>query len=86
MDMTLSDLRRLTLAATDGNLGSLVNLCFDDRSWAIRYLVVDASSWFPSLLLSDCLIWRDQRPETPADLSRPVGGCRRDRAGTREDL
>ena len=48
MDMTLSDLRRLTLAATDGNLGSVVNLCFDDRSWTIRYLVVDASSWFPN--------------------------------------
>ena len=47
MDMTLSDLRRLTLAATDGNLGSVVNLCFDDRSWTIHYLVVDASSWFP---------------------------------------
>jgi hypothetical protein len=48
MDMTLSDLRRLTLAATDGNLGRVVNLCFDDRSWTIRYLVVDASSWFPN--------------------------------------
>jgi len=47
MDVTLTDLRRLTLAATDGNLGSVVNLCFDDRSWTIRYLVVDASSWCP---------------------------------------
>jgi hypothetical protein len=47
MDVTLTDLRRLTLAATDDNLGSVVNLCFDDRNWTIRYLVVDASSWFP---------------------------------------
>ena len=47
MEKTLSDLRRLTIAATDGNLGSVVDLCFDDRSWTIRYLVVDAGSWFP---------------------------------------
>jgi sporulation protein YlmC with PRC-barrel domain len=47
METTLSDLRRVTIAATDGNLGSVVNLCFDDRSWTIRYLVVDAGSWFP---------------------------------------
>jgi hypothetical protein len=40
-------LRRLTIEATDGNLGSVVDLCFDDRSWTIRYLVVDAGSWLP---------------------------------------
>lgn len=43
----VSDLRRLTITATDGNLGSVADLCFDDRSWAIRYLVIDAASWFP---------------------------------------
>jgi uncharacterized protein YrrD len=43
----VSDLRRLTIAATDGNLGSVVDLCFDNRSWTVRYLVVDAGSWFP---------------------------------------
>jgi uncharacterized protein YrrD len=43
----VSDVRRLTIAATDGNLGSVVDLCFDDRSWTVRYLVVDAGSWFP---------------------------------------
>src|SRR4029453_11358692 len=48
METTLSDLRRVTIAVTDGNLGSVVNLCFDDRSWTIRYLVVDASSWLPN--------------------------------------
>ena len=47
METTFSDLRRVTIAATDGNLGSVVDLCFDDRSWIIRYLVVDARSWFP---------------------------------------
>src|SRR5687767_10260721 len=43
----VSDLRRLTIAATDGNLGSVEDLCFDDRNWTVRYLVVDAGSWFP---------------------------------------
>jgi uncharacterized protein YrrD len=47
MEKTFSDLRRLTIEATDGNLGSVVDLCFDERSWTIRYLVVDAGSWFP---------------------------------------
>ncbi len=47
----VSDLRRLTIAATDGDLGSVVDLCFDDQSWTVRYLVVDAGSWFPRWVL-----------------------------------
>ncbi len=43
----VSDLGRLTIAATDGNLGSVVDVCVDERSWTVRYLVVDAGSWFP---------------------------------------
>jgi sporulation protein YlmC with PRC-barrel domain len=44
---SVSDLERFTIAATDGNLGTLGDLCFDDRSWAVRYLVVDAGAWLP---------------------------------------
>jgi sporulation protein YlmC with PRC-barrel domain len=43
----VSNLGRLTIAATDGSLGSVVDLCVDERSWTVRYLVVDAGSWFP---------------------------------------
>jgi uncharacterized protein YrrD len=43
----VSDLQRITIAAPDGNLGSVRDLCFDDRSWTVRYLVVDAGTWFP---------------------------------------
>ena len=43
----INDLTRFTIAATDGNLGSVRDLCFDDRSWAVRYLVVDAGPWLP---------------------------------------
>ncbi len=43
----ISDLKRFTIAATDGNLGSVSDLYFDDRSWAVRYLVADAGPWLP---------------------------------------
>lgn len=43
----ISDLRRFTVAATDGTLGSVGDVCFDDRSWTVRYLVVDAGNWLP---------------------------------------
>ena len=43
----ISDLKRFTIAATDGNLGSVGDLYFDDRSWAVRYLVVDTGPSLP---------------------------------------
>jgi sporulation protein YlmC with PRC-barrel domain len=43
----ISDLRRFTIAATDGNFGSVGDVYFDDRSWSVRYLVVDAGNWLP---------------------------------------
>ena len=44
---TINALKRVTIAATDGNLGSLSDVYFDDRSWAVRYLVVDAGWRLP---------------------------------------
>jgi hypothetical protein len=44
---SVNDLRRVTIAATDGELGSVRDLYFDDLSWAVRYLVVDTGSWLP---------------------------------------
>jgi sporulation protein YlmC with PRC-barrel domain len=43
----ISDVKRFAIAATDGNLGSVSDLYFDDRTWAVRYLVVDAGPWLP---------------------------------------
>ena len=43
----ISDLRRVTIAAMDGELGSVRDLYFDDRSWTVCYLVVDTGSWLP---------------------------------------
>ena len=41
----ISDLKRFTIAATDGILGSMTDLYFDDRNWAVRYLVVEGGNW-----------------------------------------
>jgi hypothetical protein len=34
------------IAATDGDIGHLEDLLVDDRTWAIRYLVVNTSNWW----------------------------------------
>src|ERR1035438_10671731 len=38
-------LKDYVIRATDGELGSVVELYFDDETWAIRYLVVDTGGW-----------------------------------------
>lgn len=47
MLLTLGDLRRVRIAATDGELGHVHDLYFDDLSWTVRYLVVDTGNWLP---------------------------------------
>jgi len=45
----LLDLKTLTgssVIATDGEMGKVRNFLFDDLSWTIHYLVVDAGTWF----------------------------------------
>jgi PRC-barrel domain protein len=37
----------LTIAAADGDIGSVADLYFDDLSWTVRYLVVDTGTWLP---------------------------------------
>jgi hypothetical protein len=39
------DIENCTISATDGSIGPVKDLYFDDDAWAIRYLVVDAGSW-----------------------------------------
>ncbi|HXJ83680.1 MAG TPA: PRC-barrel domain-containing protein [Candidatus Methylomirabilis sp.] len=43
----INDLKRFTIAAKDGNLGRVGDVYFDDRSWSVRYLVVDAGDRLP---------------------------------------
>lgn len=42
---TVRTLRHYKLHATDGAIGSIEDLYFDDTSWTVRYLVVNTGSW-----------------------------------------
>ncbi len=35
------------LGASDGEIGHVKDCYFDDRNWAVRYLIVDTGSWLP---------------------------------------
>ena len=41
----IAHLNGFAIRATDGELGTVRELYFDDKTWAIRYLVVDAGGW-----------------------------------------
>ena len=45
MTRRFTDLRSYTIGATDGDIGSVDDLYFDDLSWTVRYLVVDTGGW-----------------------------------------
>lgn len=48
----LDKLRGLKLEASDGSeIGEIKDFYFDDERWAIRYMVVDASSWLGRTVL-----------------------------------
>lgn len=40
-----NDLHDFTITATDGDLGTVEHLYFDDDSWAIRYLTLETGGW-----------------------------------------
>jgi hypothetical protein len=70
----MSDLEGYTIHAVDGNIGHLKDCYFDDESWVIRYLVVDAGNWLLSrkVLISPIAIgepnWRKR--ELPVSITR----------------
>lgn len=68
----INDLRRFTIAATDGNLGGVGDVCFDDRSWSVRYLVVDAGNWPPGrrVLVSPIAVRSSDPPTLHVALSK----------------
>ncbi|HEV8675884.1 MAG TPA: PRC-barrel domain-containing protein [Methylomirabilota bacterium] len=41
------DLESYAIGATDGDIGSVYDLYFDDRTWTVRYIVVDTGNWLP---------------------------------------
>ena len=42
---SFKDFEKCTIGATDGDIGQVKDLYFDDHAWAARYLVVDTGSW-----------------------------------------
>jgi len=45
---SLKDLENYAIGATDGPIGHLKDLFFDDEAWVVRYLVVDTGTWLLS--------------------------------------
>ncbi len=45
MLQNIKHLHGAKLAATDGEIGHVKDFYFDDKTWAIRYLVIDTGSW-----------------------------------------
>jgi PRC-barrel domain protein len=43
----VSELRGLTIQATDGDIGHVDQFYFEDETWTVRYLVVDTGTWLP---------------------------------------
>jgi hypothetical protein len=41
----LQELKSYTIGAIDGEIGEVTDIFFDDISWVVRYVVVDAGSW-----------------------------------------
>jgi hypothetical protein len=40
-----SGIKGYSIAASDGRLGTVSDLLFDDASWLVRWLVVDTGKW-----------------------------------------
>lgn len=42
------EMTNYAIGATDGEIGHVCDFLFDDKSWVVRYLVVDSGSWLIS--------------------------------------
>jgi len=45
---TMKDLQGYAIRATDGDLGHVKDVYFDDQQWVVRYLIVETGSWLAS--------------------------------------
>jgi len=48
---SIKELYGSTLRASDGEIGHVTDLYFDDQRWTVRYLVADTGSWIPGRLV-----------------------------------
>jgi len=47
MLFAVSGLQGCPIAASDGRIGAVKDFLFDDRSWKLRWMVVDTGDWLP---------------------------------------
>ncbi len=47
MLQSIKELYDDNLGASDGEIGHVKDFYFDDRHWAVRYVVADTGSWLP---------------------------------------
>ncbi len=70
----VKDLRGYAIRATDGLIGDVDDVYFDDVDWAIRYFVVDTGGWLPGrhVLISPVAIGHADwlRRELPVSLTK----------------
>jgi PRC-barrel domain len=45
MLLAISALKGYAIEATDGQIGSVDDFLFDDKTWQVRWLVVDTGGW-----------------------------------------
>ncbi len=48
MLQNISGLTGCTITATDGDVGTITDLLFDDATWTVRWLVIDTGTWAAS--------------------------------------
>ena len=46
-----SALKGYAIAASDGRIGTVSDFLFDDRTWKVRWLVVDTGNWLPGRMV-----------------------------------
>ena len=63
MLLSIKSLSNKNVEATDGHIGEVHTYLFDDRSWIVRYLVIDTGKWLPG---KKVLV-------TPSALGKPDG-------------
>jgi hypothetical protein len=56
MLQNFASLKRMSIGATDGEIGRIRDAYFDDHEWTLRYLVVTPGSWLTArpVLISPC--------------------------------
>lgn len=47
MTLLFSDIISQSIRAQDGEIGKVKDVLFDDRTWRVRYLVIDTAKWLP---------------------------------------